>query len=249
MVSIAYLSDLHLEERGSSALSVPTGMFSVYGSVSFPRNVAADVLVLAGDIHPNSGVRSGVIARIEDELQTPVLVVGGNHDFYGSEFPSDVGRCVDIGGVRIALTTLWTRLTRADAERAERFPDFAKISGISVARWNELHRVQLKFLENAQADVIVTHHAPFLQSRHPDFQDDEFNAFFVNDLNPSRFHKARLWIHGHVHHPCSYVVRERLRVACNPLGYPQTRPRRRVEIEIMALAEDGPGVPVVAGGA
>lgn len=243
MVSIAYISDLHLEERGSSALSVPAGMFSVYGSVSFPRNVAADVLVLAGDIHPNSSIRSAVIARIEDELQTPVLTISGNHDFYGSEFPNDVGRRVDLGAVRIALTTLWTRLTRADAERAERFPDFAKISGISIARWNELHRAQLAFLENAEADVIVTHHAPFLQSRHPDFQDDEFNPFFVNDLDSSRFPSARLWIHGHVHHPCSYVIDERLRVVCNPLGYPQTRPRRRVGIEIIALPPDGPVVP------
>lgn len=36
MFWIAYISDLHLEERGAPVLSMPAGMFAVYGSVSFP---------------------------------------------------------------------------------------------------------------------------------------------------------------------------------------------------------------------
>ncbi len=40
----------------------------VYGSLSMPKVVEADVLVLAGDIHLDPEIRSEVIARTEDQL-------------------------------------------------------------------------------------------------------------------------------------------------------------------------------------
>jgi hypothetical protein len=31
---------------------------------------------------------------------------------------------------------------------------------------------------------------------------------------------AGLWIHGHIHESCNYLVGNRTRVVCNPRGYP-----------------------------
>jgi hypothetical protein len=42
--------------------------FLVYGSLSLPKVVEADVLALAGDIYLDSEIRSEVIARTEDQL-------------------------------------------------------------------------------------------------------------------------------------------------------------------------------------
>jgi hypothetical protein len=51
---IDIVSDLHLEERKDpSPLGIPVGMFPVYGSVSLPKRVEADVFVIAGDTHPD----------------------------------------------------------------------------------------------------------------------------------------------------------------------------------------------------
>jgi predicted phosphodiesterase len=104
---IHVLSDLHLE-----------------GAPFEPSPVAADVVVLAGDI--STGAR-GVdwAARLSPAFdERPVLYVAGNHEFYGQSFPalfddlraaglaSDV-RVLEndelvIGGVRFLGCTLWS---------------------------------------------------------------------------------------------------------------------------------------------
>jgi hypothetical protein len=70
--TIALISDLHLEERRDpSPLGAPPGMFQVYGSLSLPSEIDADVMVIAGDTHPYPEVRGQVLARIEDVQAQP----------------------------------------------------------------------------------------------------------------------------------------------------------------------------------
>lgn len=240
MTKIALISDLHLEERQDPpVLGTPLGMFQVYGSFALPCEIDTDVIVIAGDTHPDPEVRRQVLTKIEDRLSIPVIHVNGNHDYYGGSFPKDLGEIITVGGVRFAVATLWTYLDDAAQREAARFPDFVHIQGVSSNKWNDLHLAQLTFLEQAMADVVVSHHAPFLGSIHPDFQGDALNAFFVNNLNPKRFSKTRLWIHGHVHTQFDYLVpagEHGIRVVCNPLGYPMTRVRRRVGIKVVEIA-------------
>ena len=67
-------------------------MFQVYGSLSLPREIDADVMVIAGDTHPDPEIRRQVLTKIEDELGLPVIHVNGNHDYYGGSFPNDLRR-------------------------------------------------------------------------------------------------------------------------------------------------------------
>ena len=107
MTRIALISDLHLEERvDPPLLGTPPGMFQVYGSLSLPDEIDADIMVIAGDTHPDSEIRSQVLERIEDELGVPVIHVNGNHEYYGGSFPKDLGDLVTIGGIQFAVTTL-----------------------------------------------------------------------------------------------------------------------------------------------
>ena len=240
MSNFGLISDLHLEERGDPpVLGTPPGMFQVYGSFSLPREIEADVMVIAGDTHPDPEIRRQVLTTIEDELGLPVIHVNGNHDYYGGSFPNDRGELVTMGGIRFSVATLWTYLDDTGRHEAARFPDFVKIQGATVDKWNDLHLAQLTFLEQAEADVIVTHHAPFPGSVHEDFQGDALNAFFVNNLDPGRFPKTRLWLHGHVHTPFDYLISvedHEIRVICNPLGYPMSRVRRQVGIKIVEIS-------------
>ena len=113
-----------------------------------------------------------------------------------------------------------------------------RIQGATAVNGNDLHLAQLAFLEQAAADVIVTHYAPFSGSVHEDFRGDALNAFSLNNVDRVHFPKTKLWIHGHVHTPFDYVVKaegHEIRVVCNPLAYPQTRRRGRFGIKIVEV--------------
>ena len=46
------------------------------------------------------------------------------------------------------------------------------------------------------------------------------NAFFICDMAPQvREYQPKLWIHGHSHDRCDYLLGA-TRVVANPLGYP-----------------------------
>jgi Icc-related predicted phosphoesterase len=66
----------------------------------------------------------------------------------------------------------------------------------------------------------VTHHAPSLQSVADPYKRDLVSAAFASPLDSLvAASKAKLWLHGHVHHACDYRIGD-TRVLCNPRGYP-----------------------------
>ena len=67
--------------------------------------------------------------------------------------------------------------------------------------------------------VVVTHHAPSLQSIHPRFAGSALNTNFVSDAEwLLAGQRASMWIHGHTHDSFDYLVGG-TRVLCNPRGY------------------------------
>lgn len=109
---IAYASDLHLEyERDLAAL--------------LPTKLSADVLVLAGDIETDPIRLASHLRRARQRLTVPIILVLGNHEYYGHPFPGVLTRyrkalqdipdvhllerqCITLAGVRFVGTTLWT---------------------------------------------------------------------------------------------------------------------------------------------
>ena len=65
--------------------------------------------------------------------------------------------------------------------------------------------------------VVVTHFAPSLLSADPRYGLTPGSAGFCNALD-ALLPQAELWLHGHLHAPCSYV-KDGCRVMANPLGY------------------------------
>lgn len=71
--------------------------------------------------------------------------------------------------------------------------------------------------------VVVTHHAPLVESFNPQFFGHITNAAFASDLSDLvRRRKPSLWVHGHIHCARDYVV-DGTRVICNPRGYGNER--------------------------
>lgn len=87
----------------------------------------------------------------------------------------------------------------------------------------EIHQMSVAWLETelAKGDpartVVVTHHAPHSNSVEPRYEYELTTGAFASDLT-RLMGRSCLWIHGHMHHACSYTVNG-TEVLANPRGY------------------------------
>lgn len=232
-MKIQVLSDLHIE----------------FEDFAFDHS-AADVVVLAGDIHVGD---KGVRWALDCITDKPVIYVLGNHEYYKQTYPKLLRKLkelvagtnvhvlenesLEIGGITFHGCTLWTdfelygnaRTTgyecqqgMTDYKKIRIEPNYSKIRSIDIAVIN--HK-SVKWLEQAikgsghTKNVVITHHAPSARSIPERYQGDTLSAAYasnldelVEQLNPM------LWIHGHIHDSCDYIIGD-TKVVCNPRGY------------------------------
>jgi Icc-related predicted phosphoesterase len=149
-------------------------------------------------------------------------------------------RSVVIDGVRFVGCTLWTDYRLHGDPKAsmivagQTMNDHQRIrireTEDHVSRfmpWHAAveHRLDLAFLveelerQHDGPTVVVTHHLPSVKSVAPRFIGSSLNPAFASDLDwLIDKHQPELWVHGHTHDACDYLV-GRTRVICNPVGY------------------------------
>lgn len=242
MTRIAVYSDLHLEfipwtpPRTDADFCVLAG--DIYTRCRCLPAVMADagavfgcpVVMVAGN-HEHYG---GKIDRTLDKMR-PVAETKGIHLLENEQ--------IVLSGCRVLGCTLWTdfRLFAGDDDArmrmdaafcADRMTDFRVIrvaqdmyrkfrpkdaGGIfagSVAWLAE--RLAVPF---DGPTVVVTHHAPSSRSIPARYAEDRLSAAFASDLEHVIEEFApSLWVHGHVHDNCDYMI-GRTKVLCNPRGY------------------------------
>jgi len=204
---------------------------------------AADVVVLAGDIHDGEFVPTWARKKFGDK---PIIWVAGNHEYYDHHWDRclmDMRRfaqhcgihflendTITIGGVDFLGSTLWTDFelmgTKSESitEASHWMVDYRKISGCTPFKTIERHRASRAWLAEQLAiaperpRVVVTHHYPSPLSTAQEYAEDPVSAAFGSDLPPEFFQGVDLWIHGHTHFSFDYVTHG-CRVVCNPRGY------------------------------
>ncbi|RYF09716.1 MAG: hypothetical protein EOO77_23150, partial [Oxalobacteraceae bacterium] len=88
-MKIAYLSDIHLETRPGVAMAILEGHSHRLETIGFPSTIDAEMIVVAGDVHPNPAVQRVFLKTLAQVYPgKAVIFAPGNHDFYGSAFPS-----------------------------------------------------------------------------------------------------------------------------------------------------------------
>lgn len=242
-------SDLHLDMRG----------FQPVLEDGTRADANAGVVVLAGDI--DEGTRGVRWAR-ETFPDKPIVMVAGNHEFYGHHWGRllddmreaakkyDIeyleAEAIDLGGVRFLGCTLWTDFELFGVDR-KTFSIYSAKAGlndykeIKISRTPEMYWVHGKYLlptltvarhrgsvewlagKLAKGDpaktVVVTHHAPHMNSVPAHFRADSLTPAYASDLTRLLgSDKCAMWIHGHMHSSSDYLVNG-TRVVCNPLGY------------------------------
>lgn len=150
---------------------------------------------------------------------------------------------VTIDGVNFLGCTLWTDFElfgdprhagyhcqniMTDYKKIRHLPNYSKIRTIDTA---VIHKHSHWWIEqelknrNGQINVVVTHHAPSIQSIPENGRQDITAAAYANRLESFiQQYKPALWLHGHVHHVSDYDI-NKCRVVCNPRGY---RGNRRI---------------------
>jgi Icc-related predicted phosphoesterase len=233
-VRIHILSDLHIEFESFEVQAVDADVVVVAGDVHiglqglewlqahFPRTPVVYVL-------GNHEYYGQSVPELTDRVRRSAA---------GSDVHVLEREAVRIGGVTFLGCTLWTdfRLygdpVAAEREAALRLTDYrrtrvrARNRRLRPADTARLHRVSLDWLKTAldgqrtSPVVVVTHHAPSPRSLKPRHVGKPLSAAFASDLEPFVYDcGATLWVHGHVHDACDYVIGN-TRVLCNPRGYP-----------------------------
>jgi len=150
-------------------------------------------------------------------------------------------KAVVINGVQVIGTTLWTDFelhSRDNREYSMReagriMNDYARIrmdvrgtySRLKPLDTARLHSKAMKFMESVLDEefdgqrLVVTHHAPSIESIEAHEKEALISAAYASDLSSTmRLYDIDLWVHGHTHHKVSYDA-EGTWVYSNPRGY------------------------------
>jgi len=148
---------------------------------------------------------------------------------------------VTVNGVNFLGCTLWTDFelfgdprhagyhcqnVMTDYKKIRHLPNYSKIRTIDTA---VMHKQSLWWLEQelqkreGQKNVVITHHAPSIQSIPEREREDLTTSAYASRLESFiEKNHPELWLHGHVHHVSDYTIGN-CRVICNPRGYTGAR--------------------------
>ena len=232
-MKLRILSDLHLD---ISDFSITPG--------------DEDVLVLAGDMSESKEKFVSLIDQYTRDCQAKnlpnfIIVVLGNHDYYGSDLDSTDEYYYDlfntekyrrviflqndyatINGFVFYGATLWTNIPKGDDLRIERsIMDYRRISDFTPDVCRSVHEMCVQGLEKVlktfwdKKVVVITHHLPSFRSIDSRYKSSGINSAYATNLDELVAKKnVKLWIHGHTHMNQDYTLGD-TRVLCNPRGY------------------------------
>ena len=226
------LSDLHLSKGDLPLPGEGADLVILAGDIARPERamawasrIARPVLYVAGNHEFYGGTIEGTPAELKR------LAAGTNVRVLDRD-------AALIDGVRFLGATLWTDFLAAgegEAREAAMREAQRLMRDFSVVRAGDApftpQASAALFAEDAAwlgarlaephrgPTVVITHHAPSLQSIHPRFEGSALNACFVSDVERLLdARRAQLWIHGHTHDSFDYRLGA-TRVASNPYGY------------------------------
>ena len=214
----------------------------------FFEGETGDILLLAGDImylKDSIFIRRRFLTELSQKY-SQVLIVPGNHEFYayndikayGDSWQIELrpnihyyyNKVVHIGDTDFILSTLWSKLDPLQEKRIQQgMSDFYQIGyngeWLTPRHYNEEHDSCVSFIreavEKSTADkiVVVTHHAPSLQTVAPQHQNSILRSAFASDLEELiKNSRIDYWVYGHSHTNIDCQVGQ-TKIICNQLGY------------------------------
>ncbi len=236
-MKIQYMSDFHLEFRDNMQY-IKDNHFPVTG----------DVLVLAGDTAylSDTTVLKLKLWKTLAKNYRQVLIVPGNHEFYGygdvlangdaweKMLQPNVGyyqnRVVRIDDTDFILSTLWSHIRPQDEYFvAHGMNDFRQIRygghRFTTGDFNTEHEKCLIFIKeavkasDAKNIVVVTHHLPSYAVVDSYYKGDSLTSAFATELSDYIIDSSiNVWIFGHSHSNINAQLGS-TKLLCNQMGY------------------------------
>lgn len=235
-MKIQYASDLHLE--------FPDNKLFLKNN---PLQVDGDILVLAGDIVPFAVMNQhdDFFDFVSDHFENTYWIPG-NHEYYHFDLAEKQGefhekirsnvhlmnnQTVQLDGVRLLLSTLWSKISPTNAWKCEQWAsDFHVINyenrTFNSNDFNRLHRENLDFItaelskETNDKTIVVTHHVPSFKNYPTEYLSSSVNEVFavelfdlILDTQPS------FWVYGHHHRNVPAFKIGSTELLTNQLGY------------------------------
>lgn len=236
---IRVLSDLHREFGSVDLPDVKADIVILAGDIDcrtkgvvwarerFPET---PVLYIAGN-HEFYGERIGRLhEKLREAAKDSNVVILENETY-------------ELNGYRFFGATLWTDFALlgdrhsamlAAGEKLKGMTDYRKIRRLDTGKLQPKHTALIhadsrlaltKFLEGGDRtqSVVITHHAPSIQSVMTGKETDLISAAYASHLEELiKAQGPALWIHGHIHEVRDYVIGS-TRILNNSLGYQTTR--------------------------
>lgn len=146
-------------------------------------------------------------------------------------------KSIEIDGIVFHGATMWTDFSlygnpkyygvlcqakMNDYKKIRLDPSYSKLRSIDTYN---MHKKSLRWLEESleksigKTNIVVTHHAPSIQSVPERYLDDPISSAYASNLEPLiERYKPAFWIHGHIHEPKRYRLHH-TEIICNPHGY------------------------------
>ena len=186
----------------------------------------ADILVIAGDLAPYA--KLDLLDKFFSTIKIPVVYVPGNHEYYGGGIYDRYAHSgvfvldntfVELDGLKFAGSTMWTN---PSYNTTRQINDMWQIIGLDTI---EEYKDTMAFFESDfEADVIVTHFPPTMDSIARKYLGNTLNDYFThNRPDLVGIHNEKLWIHGHTHNT-SILELNGVDIVCNPKGYYNENP-------------------------
>lgn len=125
-----------------------------------------------------------------------------------------------LGSQSISMLTVQAGMN--DFKKIRTLPQYRKFRPLDALQSHSKEKAWLEKEIQAAAGkklVVVTHHLPSLKSIPEQWKNDHLTAGYASSLDELVADSgAILWIHGHTHTACDYMIGE-TRVLCNPRGY------------------------------
>lgn len=209
--------------------------------------VAADLVILAGDIHTKA---RGVIWAGE-AFSCPVIYVCGNHEFYGGHIDHTLRKMKEAALPHVHVLEneifIWNQTRFLCATSWTDFSSSGNVVAATQIAWDWMNdfrviRIEDNYRRLRPSDpisrnhatydwlaqelgkpfdgktVVVTHHAPVPEVV-GDKHEGHLIAAYANNWH-ALMEKADLWVFGHTHRAID-VKLGRCRVVSNPRGYPR----------------------------
>jgi predicted MPP superfamily phosphohydrolase len=243
MLSIRYLSDLHLEFIRPHKINK---------FIELIRPAAPDqICVLAGDIGNPFSSNYDALMKHMDKSFRRTFVVAGNHEYYNKKksmretrehmksyfaqydnisFLDNSSEVYD--GRLFVGTTLWSKITPSRGG-VNPINDILCIPDFDSRAYNRYHACSRLFLEKTVETspsiasepqipvVVITHHVPSFDFMAEKYRTCLSNEWFYCDMNDFIYrNRGRIcaWFYGHTH-TASVCNLHGVPFYCNPIGY------------------------------